>query len=366
MAWLKQRGNGYYYILWYEGQAKNGKSRKCMTSLKTKNAKRARLVFQIQEEKLYFKKQGLLIIDKIDIQSFIPRLESYLKAHFENQHTQRKYFGHYRLFAEFMRKKHKVIRHINEVKNVHFSEFITYEQQQENKKSLHSINSEIRSLHRVFRIAKDLNHTNENPADGLSIITTKKPPVNVYKQDEIRLMFKFAEDKPILETMLLLLLQTGARKQEVANFDDGDFNKQNRSLRVFAKDDWTPKRGKERILKLSSKLTSMIDKIKTTGSYIFTQPEGRAKGKKFSDSQLYRFIIYDFVDKLGIKGDVHKFRDTYASYSLACGVDMAKVKQRLGHESLKETDRYSMAINETIGNDIKNIFIGNEGELQSG
>ena len=70
--------------------------------------------------------------------------------------------------------------------------------------------------------------------------------------------------------------------------------------------------------------------------------------------------------ELAIKGHLHKFRDTYASYSIACGVDIAKVQFRLGHESLRETDRYAMAINEPIANDIKNVFVGDGGELQNG
>ena len=364
MAWLKQRDNGFYYLFWYEGKTYDGKPKKRMQSLKTKRSKRARLAFQLLEEKLYFKKRGLLTLDKIEIQSFIPRLESYLNTYFENLHTRRKYLGHYKLFANFMHKKHKVIRNLDEIKDFYFSEFIIYEQ--ERRQSPHSINGEIRSLHKVFKIAKELNHVNDNPADGLSIIKTKKPPVEIYSQGEIELMCKYSKDNPILEVMTLLLLQTGARKEEVSNFTWTDFNKDNNTLKVSIKDNWTPKFGKERILRLSDRLTSMIAKIPHDSAYIFTQVSGRSMGKKFSGSQLYRFMIYEFVEKIGIKGHIHNFRDTYASYSLACGVDMAKVKDRLGHESLKETDRYSKVLNETIKDEIKKVFIGDKGELQNG
>ncbi|MCQ9206838.1 MAG: site-specific integrase [Omnitrophica bacterium] len=364
MAWLRRRDNGFYYIYWYEGQTGDGDPKKCMKSLKTKNKRRAEIVYKTFEEKVYFRKQGLLAMDKIEIQAFTPRLESYLNTHFDNLHTKRKYLGHYRLFAGFMAKRYSYVRCLHEIKDAYFVEFKIYEQ--ERGLSPHSINGEVRSLHKIFKIAKELNHINENPANGLSIIKAKKPAVEVYGQDEIRLMFKYSKEDPILDTMILLLLQTGARKEEISNFKWSDLNRDNNTLKVSRKDDWRPKRDKERILRLSDRLTSALSKLKRGSDYIFTQVAGRSKSKKFSGSQLYRYVIRDFLRKLAIKGHLHKFRDTYASYSLACGVDIAKVQHRLGHESLKETDRYAMAINETIEEDIKRVFIGNRGELRDG
>ena len=364
MAWLRRRDNGYYYIYWYEGQTGDGQPKKCMKSLKTKNRRRAELVYRTFEEKVYFRKQGLLAMEKIEIQAFAPRLESYLNTHFDNQHTRRKYLGHYRLFADFMAKRYAYIRCLHEIKDAYFVEFKMYEQ--ERGLSPHSINGEVRSLHKIFKIAKELNHINENPTDGLSIIKAKKSPVKVYSQDEIRLMFKYSKEDPMLDAMILLLLQTGARKEEVGNFKWSDLNKENNTLRVSRKDDWHPKRDKERILRLSYRLTGSLNRLKRNSDYIFTQTSGRSEGRKFSGSQLYRYVIYDFLRKLAMKGHLHKFRDSYASYSLACGVDIAKVQHRLGHESLKETDRYAMAINEPVGEDIKKLFTGDTGELQNG
>lgn len=364
MAWLKRRDNGFYYIYWYEGQTGNGKPKKCMKSLKTKNRKRAELVYKTYDEKIYFRKQGLLTMNKIEIEAFKPRLESYLSTHFDNLHTRRKYAGHYKLFANFMGKRYSYIKYLHEIKDTYFVEFKIYEQ--ERGLSPHSINGEVRSLHKVFKIAKELNHINENPADNISMIRVKKPQIEVYSQDEMRLMFSYSKQDPMLEAMLLLLLQTGARKEEVCNFKWTDFNQNNNTLKVSRKNDWRPKRDKERILRLSDRLTAMLIKVRRGSDYIFTQAAGRNKGKKFSSSQLYRYVIYGFLKKLAIKGHLHKFRDTYASYSLACGVDIAKVQHRLGHESLKETDRYAMAINEPIGEEIKKVFIGGSGELQNG
>ena len=364
MAWLKQRDNGYYYIYWYEGRTSQGKPKKCMKTLKTRNAKRARLVFKVWEEKVYFRKQGLMTLDEIELQEFIPRLESYLDTNFENKHTCRKYFGNYKGFAGYMREKHRYIRYLHEVKDVHISGFKEYENAK--NKSPHTINGEITSLRKVFKIAGELNHTSENPVSGVSKIKAQAPAIDLYTQDEIRIMLKYSKKDTILETLILLLLQTGIRKEEIVHFKWNDFNKDNRTLRVSKKDGWTPKRGKERMLVLSCRLAEMIDNLERKDGYIFTQTEGRNKDKKFSGSQIYRYIKEGFLDLLSIPGYLHKFRDTYASYSIACGVDVAKVQWRLGHSSLKETDKYAMAINEVITEDIKTIFIGDNDELRNG
>lgn len=78
-----------------------------------------------------------------------------------------------------------------------------------------------------------------------------------------------------------------------------------------------------------------------------------------------RFIIISFPIYLQNTYQTKKehIRDTYSSYSIACGVDVAKVQDRLGHESLKETDRYAKAINEPIADDIRKVFIGDKEEL---
>ena len=361
MAWLDKRNNGYYYIYWYEGQTPCGKPAKHMKSLKTKNAARARIVYKLFEEKIYFKKQGFTTLDKMEIDVFMPRLASYLRANFENVLTRNKYFGNYKEFANFMNEKYRYIRHLQEVKDTHIAAFKEYERAK--NKSPHTINGELTSLGKVFKIAKELNHINENPVKGVSRIKAAKPAIELYTQDEIRLMLKYSKENPMLEVLILLLLQAAPRRQEIVNFKWSDFYKENMTLKVSRKEGWNPKKDKERILKLSNRLTEMLNNLERKSDYIFTQQEGRNKGNKFSNSGIYRYIVPRFLKRLAIEGDMHKFRDTYASYSIACGVDVAKVQWRLAHESLKETDKYAMAINEPIEDDIKVIFVGEKREL---
>jgi len=238
--------------------------------------------------------------------------------------------------------------------------------EKEKGKSPHTINSEIKSLSKVFKIANELNHIEVMPSNGLSIVRAKKPQVKVYNQDEIRMMLMYAKKDVYLDVIILLLLQAGPRKGEVIHFKWSDFNKETRTLKVSIKDKWAPKHGRERILRLSERLAGKIDNLPRVNEYIFIQSGAIAEGRRFSGSQFKRYVIYKFVNKLGIEGWLHKFRDTYASYSLACGVDIVKVKERLGHNSLKETDKYARAINEVIVDDVKRIFIGESGELQRG
>ncbi len=168
----------------------------------------------------------------------------------------------------------------------------------------------------------------------------------------------------MLETLILLLLQAAPRRDENLHFMWKDLNRDTLTLKVSKKPNWSPKHGKERFLKLSYKLANLINTLPRKGDYIFTQVKGRREGHPFSTSQLERFVVDGFIKKLGIKGYLHKFRDNYASYSLACGVDTPKVQSRMGHKSLKETDKYVTAINEKIDTDVRLLFEGERGELK--
>ena len=379
MAWIERRHKIFkdktgkrvkkrlgYYFCWYEGKTKSGNVRRCTKSLRTKSFQRANFLSKGLINDIDGRRLGITSISKIGIQDYIPRLESYLRTKYPNKHTQRKYLPNFKMFANFMVKKKKHVRYLHEVDTPHINAFIEHEQQVEGK-AIPTINGEIRSLHKMFSIAHTQHgHLNKNPVSGVSIITVPELPPALFTQDEIRLMLKFSKkEDPMLQTLVLLMLQAAPRREEVTHFYWKDFNKENLTLRVSKKDGWSPKHGRERTLKLSYELGDLIDRLPRKNDYIFTQIEGRRKGHPFSNSQIERFIIESFVKKLGIdEAWLHKFRETYASYSLACGVDMPKVQHRIGHKSLKETDKYSNAIHVPIGDDIRRLFVGDKEELK--
>lgn len=71
-------------------------------------------------------------------------------------------------------------------------------------------------------------------------------------------------------------------------------------------------------------------------NYVFKAPEG---GQIHPD-KIYRELKRALA-KVGLDGDVHKWRHTFASHLVMNGVDIATVSRLLGHHSIEMTMKYS-------------------------
>jgi integrase len=136
-------------------------------------------------------------------------------------------------------------------------------------------------------------------------------------------------------------LCTGMREQEVMYAYWTDVNLKASTVRVTHKPDrgWTPKAYKEREIPIPEKLVRQLQarKAKANGSPLLFPTTGcRPK--------------LDFLDCLKACGEraqlkpndfwLHKFRATFATWSLWAGVDLRTVQQWLGHSDLESTMRY--------------------------
>ncbi len=137
-------------------------------------------------------------------------------------------------------------------------------------------------------------------------------------------------------------LMTGMREQEVMYTYWSDVNFSASTVRVSHKPDcgWTPKAYKEREIPIPAKLVKALkvwkaNSDKTCG---FVFPTAGCKPK------------LDFLDCLKACAErskldpenfwLHKFRATFATWSLWAGVDLRTVQQWLGHSDIESTMRY--------------------------
>ncbi len=137
-------------------------------------------------------------------------------------------------------------------------------------------------------------------------------------------------------------LMTGMREQEVMYTYWSDVNFAACTVRVSHKPDrgWTPKAYKEREIPIPTKLVRSLKawkaKADTTCSLVF--PTAGCNPK------------LDFLDGLKAVAEraklnkedfwLHKFRATFATWSLWAGVDLRTVQQWLGHSDMESTMRY--------------------------
>jgi integrase/recombinase XerD len=175
----------------------------------------------------------------------------------------------------------------------------------------------------------------------------------IYEKEELQKLFKACGPEERL--WFEFFLMTGMREQEVMHLYWSDVNLAASTVRVSHKPDrgWTPKAYKEREIPIPAKLVSALKtwKAKSNKECNLVFPTAGCNAK------------LDFLDCLKAcaerakleKDDfwLHKFRATFATWSLWAGVDLRTVQSWLGHSDMESTLRYlkparSQAVREKV------------------
>jgi integrase/recombinase XerD len=168
---------------------------------------------------------------------------------------------------------------------------------------------------------------------------TEEEP-EIYEKEELGTLFAACDS--VERLWYEFFLMTGMREQEVMYSYWSDINLAASTVRVSHKPDrgWTPKAYKEREIPIPSKLLKSLKawKAKSDKTCNLVFPTAGCKPK------------LDFLDCLKAiaeraeldKDDfwLHKFRATFATWSLWAGVDLRTVQQWLGHSDMESTMRY--------------------------
>ncbi|MEM2514477.1 MAG: tyrosine-type recombinase/integrase [Candidatus Bathyarchaeia archaeon] len=140
-----------------------------------------------------------------------------------------------------------------------------------------------------------------------------------------------------MATFLLLLKETGVRCGEACRLKWSDLDFVNRTVRV------TPEKGgNPRILKLSSKLVSMLNELPKDGIRIF-QTDTEIMRRNFNRQR--RRIAAKLKNPRILQITFHTFRHWKATMEYYRTRDILHVKEMLGHKSLNSTLIYTQLIN---------------------
>ena len=168
---------------------------------------------------------------------------------------------------------------------------------------------------------------------------TEEEP-EIYEQEELDKLFAACDDEERL--WFEFFLMTGMREQEVMHTYWSDVNFAANTVRVTHKLDrgWTPKAYKEREIPIPAKLVERLKARKANAD--------KTCGLVFPTAGCNPKL--DFLDCLKAVADrakldkenfwLHKFRATFATWSLWAGVDLRTVQQWLGHSDMESTMRY--------------------------
>jgi integrase len=142
------------------------------------------------------------------------------------------------------------------------------------------------------------------------------------------------ESPPYLKDIVITALQTGMRKGEILNLKWSNIDFTFNFIEILES-----KSGKSRKIPISDKLLIVLTSIPKTSEYVFT-----LNGNKIGDIKKCWDTV---IKKSGIKNfRFHDLRHTAATRMVEKGIDLAVVKEILGHADISTTMRYAHAVPE--------------------
>ena len=138
---------------------------------------------------------------------------------------------------------------------------------------------------------------------------------------------------------LKFIVHTGLRKGEWINlkWKNVKLTGENPSITIESSGSWKTKTGESRVIYLNQTALEIIKKQKGRNSeYVFTQ----INGSKIHPDRPYH-AIKKALKNLGLEGDIHKLRHTFASKLVMKGESLYTVSKLLGHSDIQTTQIYA-------------------------
>jgi len=200
-----------------------------------------------------------------------------------------------------------------------------------------TVNRELTILKHMLKMAVKWGLAQSNPGTAVSPFPVQEGRIRYLSEAEIPALLDACEKQvtsPWLYPLVTLALNTGARQGELLRLQWDDVDDE-RGLMYFRR----TKNRKLKIVPMNRSVRTAIDWLSNHryGDHLFMWPWGEEIG---------RTTIYDAFKKAcetsGVEGfRFHDLRHTAASYLVMGGVDLATVKEILGHREIEMTLRYS-------------------------
>jgi integrase/recombinase XerD len=315
---------GNYQLEWYEG------SKRVRLSV-GKDATDASARRQRKEAELNAVNNGAVLApENGNGRSLAGAVEDYLEET-KMTHKPRSYAAYATALRYFTESCHKInLEDVNRRDLLQFSVFL-----REKKQSPRTVYNKFEHVMTFLKAQgiRGLAGKNDWPR-----FTEEEP--EIYEKEELGNLFSACDAEERLWYEFFLM--TGMREQEVMYTYWSDVNLSASTVRVSHKSDrgWTPKAYKEREIPIPSNLVSSLKawKAKSDKNCSLVFPTGGCRPK------------LDFLDCLKAVAEraklnkenfwLHKFRSTFATWSLWGGVDLRTVQQWLGHSDMESTMRY--------------------------
>lgn len=274
---------------------------------------------------------GAPIDDSVTLRDFVDTYTRVIKTRLRSHAQIRRHMV--RLAAHFEGRR------LNTIKRNDIAEYAEHRQAQGVTPA--SINIELAAFSASINYANKRWETDlKNPVTGL-FYPAKPGRLRYLEKEEAELLLAEASKlrSPYLADFIELALNTGARKNELLQLRFRSVDLPRRILTIEAQ---TTKTGKRRYLPINKAAAAVIERRKAyrdqncpDSPWVFAKRSGermRYPDKTFKIA-VANAGLEDFT--------VHDLRHTFASWLVTEGVELIKVRDLLGHSSIRMTERYA-------------------------
>lgn len=213
-------------------------------------------------------------------------------------------------FFEFLKENFPDLKYARDIKKAYLEEHLAVLFRQ--GKMPQTVNGQLKFIRAIFNFAVDEGYLSDNPARRIRYFPLPKDkPVEFWTKEEVDEILDHVH--PHFREHFEFLYNTGLRKGEILNltWDDVNLTAKNPTLIIQAKDGWSTKTNTRRIVPLNAKAVEILKRQQRAEShnYVFKS----VRGGKIHTNRLYDELQIA-LKKLGLTGDIHKFRHTFASH----------------------------------------------------
>jgi site-specific recombinase XerD len=321
--------NGVYYLEWYEDRRRK-RARAGVQPAEVVEARRRKILELKGRAAEAGRSRSIAGTDEelpvplgVTIDSFLNHVKINQKLN-----TYRRYRSILANFREYFSSK----KYLNEISRGDILEYRDFRSTKVD--SPVTLNTEVTMIRAFLYWCVEFKGLKENPASKIKPRQVLQKPPKIYSDEEMRRILQAAN--PMELGVLLTLLYTGMREQEICHLSWADVDLNKKVLRVSAKPDcgFTPKTWEERDIEMSDRLVESFRKLPHRAHWVFPTVGGKRH------AHVYK-IVERVAERATIKGaHPHKFRATFLTRLLQSGCDIANVQALAGHKSIKTTQHY--------------------------
>jgi len=231
---------------------------------------------------------------------------------------------------------------IGEIKTNYIDESFNYflENEITNKKKWEpkTVNGLRAILIQLFNYGIKQGYLSSNPAkDTKRFRENGKNIVEFFSDEELEKIWEVLDEYWV--EPLKFIVHTGLRKGEWIHlkWNNVTLTGENPSITIVSSGSWQTKTGESRVIPLNQIALEIIKKQKGRNSeFVFTQ---KNNSKIHPDRPYHK--LKTALKNLGLEGDIHKLRHTFASKLVMKGRPLYDVQKLLGHTDIKTTMIYA-------------------------